>query len=309
MELRKLEHFVRVAEARHFTHAADELRISQSGLSASIRALEKDLNAPLFERTTRSVVLTAVGRTLLGHARRVLREVEAAEAAVTAVRDADAGLLTLGVVQTFTVIDLPARIAALHVRHPRVEVTLREAPTLELLAGVEEGELDVAFVALDATPLPAELVVLRDYPETLVVVVGADHPFADRDTVRLTDLAGQPFVDFQAGLGLQTVVEALFRDADIKRHIAFRTSQMEQALSLVRHGLGIAVVPEGVAKRSGLPVIHLRPVAGDTNPPARQLAMVGRTPVPTNPAARAFLDLLGERSTRAPASRAPRCPR
>jgi DNA-binding transcriptional LysR family regulator len=292
MELRQLQHFVAVAETGHFTHAADELSISQSGLSASIRALEKDLAAPVFERTTRSVVLTAAGRALLGHARRILREAEAAQAAVAAVRDAEAGLLALGVVQTFTAVDLPATIARLHTRHPKVDMLLREAPTLDLLAAVDEGELDLAFVALDAAPMPAGLTELRDYPETLVLVVGAGHSLTARATVRLAELAEQSFVEFQAGLGLQTAVEALFADAGVQRRIAFRTSQMEQALSLVGHGLGVAVVPEPVARRSGLPVVGLRPVAPSAKPPVRRLALVGRTRVPTNPAARTFLELL-----------------
>ncbi|OHV03656.1 LysR family transcriptional regulator [Mycobacterium talmoniae] len=292
MEFRQLQHFVAVAEAGHFSHAADELNISQSGLSASVRALERALAVPVFERTTRSVVLTAAGRTLLGHARRILREVEATEASLAAVRDAQAGTLAIGVVQTFTAVDLPAAIARLHAGHPRVQMLLREAPTADLLAAVDDGELDLAFVALDATPLPAGLIALRDYPETLVVVVGAEHPLANRGPVRLADLADQPFVEFQAGLGLQTVVAALFRDAGVPRQIAFRTSQMEQALSLVGHGLGVAVVPEPVARRSGLPVLQLGPVGDDGTPPVRRLALVGRTTVPTNPAARAFLALV-----------------
>jgi DNA-binding transcriptional LysR family regulator len=292
MELRQLQHFAAVAETGHFTHAAEELGISQSGLSASIRVLERGLATPVFERTTRSVVLTAVGRALLGHARRILREVDAAQSAVAAVRDAEAGLLALGVVLTFTAVDLPATIARLHARYPKVEVLLREAPTLDLLAAVDDGELDLAFVALDAAPLPAGLTELRDYPETLVLVVSAEHTLATRATVRLTDLVEQPFVEFQAGLGLQTAVEALFAEAGVARRIAFRTSQMEQALSLVRHGLGVAVVPEPVARRSGLPMVGLHSVAGDAKPPTRRLALAGRTRVPTNPAARVFLELL-----------------
>lgn len=290
MEVKKLQHFVAVAESGHFTHAADELSISQSGLSASIRSLEHDLGTPLFERSTRSVVLTEAGRALLEHARRILGEVESARKAIAAIRDADAGRLGLGVVQTFTAADLPASIARLHARHPGVDIVLREAPTLELLEAVENGELDLAFVALDATPLPPGLVALRDYPEKLVVVVGSGHALARRRTLRLTDVARQPFVEFQAGLGLQTVVEGLFRHAGIERRIAFRTSQMEQALSLVRHRLGIAVVPEPVGRRSGLPTVRL--LCDDAEPPVRKLALVGRTPVPTNPAARAFLELL-----------------
>ncbi|MGB5796849.1 MAG: LysR substrate-binding domain-containing protein, partial [Mycolicibacter algericus] len=262
MEVRQLQHFVAVAESGHFTHAAEGLNISQSGLSASIQALEKSLSTPVFERTTRSVVLTAAGRALLGPARRILAEVTAAEIALAAIRDAETGRLALGVVQTFTAVDLPATIARLHAGHPGIQVLLREAPTSDLLGAVDNGDLDLAFVALDATPLPTGLAGLRDYPETLVLVVGAGHVLSGRTTVRITDLAEESFVEFAAGLGLQTVVAALFRDAGVRRRIAFRTSQMDQALSLVEHGLGVAVVPAPVARRSGLHSVGLRPISG-----------------------------------------------
>ncbi len=295
MDPRKLRHFVAVAEAGHFTHAAEAERISQSGLSASIRALEREAGLPLFERTTRRVLLTPAGRALLPHARRILREAAEADAALAALRGADAGALALGVVQTLTAVDLPAAIARLHARRPRVEVTLREAPTLDLLADVGSGALDLAFVALDAAPLPPGLTMLAEYPETLTLVAGEGHPLAARGSVALRDLAGERFIDFQAGLGLQTFVDALFARAGVRRQVLFRTSQMDQVLALVRHGLGVAVVPEPIARRSGLARVRLRP-----GPPSRRLALVGRSPAPpANPAARAFLALLDEPRPRA----------
>ncbi|WP_182346321.1 LysR family transcriptional regulator [Tomitella gaofuii] len=289
MDARKLEHFVAVAESGSFTRAAAESRISQSGLSASIRALENELGFLLFERTTRHVLLTSAGAALLPHARRIRLEIAAARATAAAVRSADSGSLALGAVQTFTAVDLPAAIAGFHAAHPAVEVTLREAPTLDLMADVMAGRLDLAFVALDATPVPAGLSTLVDYAETLSLIVGDDHSLAGRDEVRLDELARVRFVDFQAGLGLQTFVESLFDNAGVGRNITLRTSEMDQALALVRHGLGAAVVPAPIARRSGLPCIALAP-----GPPARSLALIGRAALPlTNPAARAFTAMLG----------------
>ena len=84
MELRQLEHFVTVAQERHFTRAAELLQISQSGLSASIRALETELETPLFVRSTRRVELTEAGRALLTESHRTLASVAAAHDAVAA---------------------------------------------------------------------------------------------------------------------------------------------------------------------------------------------------------------------------------
>src|SRR5674476_1010595 len=95
MELRQLEHFVTVAEERHFTRAADLLQISQSGLSASIRALEMELGTSLFIRSTRRVELTAAGQALLADSRRTLASAAAAQNAVAAVRGLVRGRLTV----------------------------------------------------------------------------------------------------------------------------------------------------------------------------------------------------------------------
>ncbi len=99
MELRHLEHFIAVAEQKHFTRAAEAMSISQSGLSASIRALERELHASLFVRNTRSVELTEAGRALLCEGRRALAAAEAAKDAVAAVQGLLRGHLTVGLEQ------------------------------------------------------------------------------------------------------------------------------------------------------------------------------------------------------------------
>ncbi|WP_446664514.1 LysR family transcriptional regulator [Flexivirga sp. B27] len=287
MELRQLEHFAAVAETHSFTRAAERLRISQPGLSASIRSLERDLGTALLERTTRRTILTPAGAALLGSARRVLDEVDAVRRRLADIAGLSAGSLALGVVQTFTSVDVPALLAELSRRHPGIQVTLREEPTAELLRSVLAGDLDLAFAALDNTPLPDGLMVARSYPEKIVVITGHDHPLAGRTRVRLESLGAERFIDFRAGQGLQTVIDDVCAAAGLHRRIGFAVSDMEQVLSLVSHGLGVALVPEPLARNSGLPVIAISP-----HPPARTLALVSRAAPPANPAARELLDLV-----------------
>ncbi|MEO7018418.1 MAG: LysR family transcriptional regulator, partial [Leifsonia sp.] len=111
MELRQLEHFVTVAEERHFTRAAELLQISQSGLSASIRSLEQELGTSLFIRSTRRVELTTAGQALLGDSVRTLASAAAARNAVAAVRGLVRGRLTIGAEPCLGSVDLPAELA------------------------------------------------------------------------------------------------------------------------------------------------------------------------------------------------------
>ncbi len=290
MELRQLEHFAAVAAEGHFTRAASQLHISQSALSSSIRALEREVGTALFERTTRRVLLTASGSVLLRYARRITGDVADARDALRQVSDGETGTVAIGTVQTFTAIDLPATLGRFHSAHPGVAVTLREGTTAELLDALVGGKLDLAFVALDAQPLEVGIFALATYTEKLTLAVAEGHPLAQRKSVSLSELADYPFIDFEAGRGLQTVVDALFDTARVDRDITFRISDMERLLGLVRHSLGVAIIPEPLARRHA----GLSTVAIDVDPsPTRELTLACRTEEPTNSAARSFIRDLG----------------
>lgn len=287
MELKQLEHFVAVAETHSFTRAAEQLRISQPGLSASIQALERAVGAELLERTTRRVLVTSAGEALLPSAQLVLGEVAAARRRIAGVGGLLAGQLAVGVVQTFSSVDVPAALAAVHRRHPGIQLTLHEAPTAELLRRVGLGELDLAFTALDGTRLPDGLAIIQSYSEDIVIVVGAAHRLAGRSRASLASLSEETFIEFRAGQGLQTVIDGICAVAGLHRRIGCAVSDMDQVLSLVAHGLGVALVPEPVARNSGLPQIAISP-----RRPSRTLALVTRSGPVSNPAARALLDIL-----------------
>ncbi len=285
LDLRRLRYLVTVAEEASFTRAAARLGLSQPGLSSAVQRLEADMGAVLLERTSRRVLVTPAGRELVAAARPLLAAAREARQRVAAAAHLDAGEVRIGSVQTFTSVDLPGLLAELHDRHPGIRIALQEDTTPQLLAGVAGGGLDLAFVALDADPVPVALRVLRSYEEELVVIARPGSALAAHDEVAPTDLATEVFVDFQAGTGLQTVVAELCRAAGVQRRIAFGASQMSMVLSLVGHGLGIAVVPRPVAESSGLAVIGL---GGQW----RRLALVARSGETANPAARVLLEML-----------------
>lgn len=289
MELRQLEHFVAVARYLSFTRAADEVSVVQSSLSSSVSKLERELGAPLFERTTRSVSLTPAGWALLPVAQRILREVHTAQAVVAAVTGVLRGRLAVGTIQLLTWVDLPVSLSRFQQAHPGVEIALREAPVDELLEDLLAGELDIAYIARDQSRLPETLTVLATCDEELVIIAPRDHPLARQDQVLLSGLGEEPFVDFQARSGLQRVVERLCQQAHLERYITFSVTQLDLLISLVRAGLGIAIIPAPVAEGTGLASIRIAPQT-----PHRQIALVARKPQPSNPAALALLrDLHG----------------
>ena len=267
-----------------FTAAARAELIVQSALSTSIRNLERELGAELFERTGRRVVLTEAGRALVPQARALLAAAEAVKDAVAAVADLATGRVSIGTIQTLTCVDLPAELAAFHRDVPGVQVSVRDAPVAELTEALRAGELDLAYLAPDARPLPEGLTVHATWQEELVLVTAPGHPLAKAGRTLIKDLAEEPFVDFRAGTGLETAVRRLAAHCGLERRITCDVTQIGLLVELVRAGIGVAFVPRAIGERAGLPCVRIRQPE-----PGRTVVLAGRGPRPRNPAAAALL--------------------
>lgn len=262
MELRHLEHFVAVAEEGHFTRAAQRLIISQSGLSASIRTLERELGAALFHRNTRQVSLTEAGRALLAESRRTLASVEAAREAVAAVNGLLRGTLRIGTEQCLGAVDVPGLLARFRAAHAGVEVRLDQAGSARLLDDVRASVLDAAFVPVVGAP-PEDVELVRLHSEAVVALCRPDHPLAGAGTVKLDELHDAAFVDFQEGWGARQAADAAFAAAGLDRRVTMEVNDVHTLLDLVGHGLGVALVPEHVTRKraaQGLDVLMIEDV-------------------------------------------------
>ena len=293
MEFRQLQHFVAVAEEQHFTRAARRVNIVQSALSNSIRQLESDLDARLFVRNTRQVRLTAAGKALLGKARLALEAVRDARSAVAAVQGLRRGTLGIGTVQSLPAfLDLPPLLARFHADHPDVEVRLCQGSAAELLDRVRSGRLDLAFLPLGEPP--ADVATRLIACEALVVACAPGHPLDGRRDVTFAALQDAAFVDFEPEWGTRRLVDRGFLEAGVERRIAFEVSDLETLLDLVGRGLGIALIPEAIA-RARHPSVGVAALAGPDlcwELVVAYAAGAGAEPVPADPAPQAFLDLL-----------------
>lgn len=248
MELRQLEHFVAVAEEEHFTRAAERLAVSQSGLSASVRALEQELRTPLFSRTTRSVRLTEAGRALLVEAERTLAGARAARDAVDAVRGLSRGTLSVGVEQCVAGVSLPRLLAAFHREHPQMEIRLRQEGTASLVEGVAGGRLDVAFAAaVSPSRWRGELIPLAREP--MVVLCAPAHRFAAAGRAPWDELPEESFIDFHPDFGPRRASDEAFASARVHRTVGLEVTDVHSLLELVHEGLGIAVVPHHFSRK------------------------------------------------------------
>ncbi|MFI0975628.1 LysR substrate-binding domain-containing protein [Streptomyces sp. NPDC021093] len=189
MELRQVLHFVGVAEELHFGRAAERLHVVQPTVSQQVRRLERELGLALFDRTTRTVVLTSAGRTFLPYARALLRAERAAVEAMAVLRTEQDSTLRLGTsVGLGTRLD--ALLTALAERAPRLAVELVSVDRAPRLQQVRAGELDAALVR--GVDHSQDLELLPLWRDALVVALPAHHPLAAQQEVALTDLAALP---------------------------------------------------------------------------------------------------------------------
>ncbi|MFG3250186.1 LysR substrate-binding domain-containing protein [Streptomyces sp. NPDC048187] len=289
MELRHLQHFVAVAEDQHFTRAAERLLVSQSGLSASIRALERELRAPLFVRTTRRVTLTEAGRALLDEARRILAQVRSAHEAVAAVQGVLRGTLSLGAEQCIAGVPVAGLLAAFRRRHPDVEIRLRQAGSGELAEEVAAGRLDLAF-AYRTQEDTDQLRSVSLAGEAMTVLCHPDHRLvADGAVLTPHDLADEVFVDFHPDWGPRRVTDAVFAAAGVRRTVPLEVNDVHGLLDLIDENLGIAVVPRHFRhKRAALTSLPLKDAARTEY---ETIALLPPSQA-TSPAARALMGLL-----------------
>jgi DNA-binding transcriptional LysR family regulator len=283
MELRQLEYFVAVAEEANFTRAAERVHISQSGVSAQIRQLERELGAALIDRSGRTATLTVAGKAALGHARSVLASAIAVRQAVGEVTALIRGQLVVGMVTACTVTPLFDALSVFHCAHPGVEITLIEDSSDTLLERVRAGEVDLALVGT-AGALPSGLGSLPIVSERLVAAVPADHPLSRLARVTLADISTCPVVCMPTGTGIRTVFDRACAATGLRPTVALQASAPDAVADLAIRGLGVAILSESMAARYGGRLIAR--VIDDVDIPA-VLALAWKTP--TSPALSRFL--------------------
>jgi DNA-binding transcriptional LysR family regulator len=289
VELRQLRHFLALAEERSVTRAAEREQIAQSGLSNSIRALERSLGTVLYVRGTRPVRLTDAGTALASSAGQVLHAAAAAEASVRARQAVLTGQLRVGVMQSAEyLVPLAAALASFATSHPRVEIALRQDSAVAILTDVEGGALHCAVIP--AVPGQRFAVIMQHLAqEPLRLAMPRQHPLAGRATIRLRDLAQEWFVDVRPDWSARRLNDAACARLGIRRRIRCEVNEWLLFVELIAAGLGIGFVP------ADLPYPHLRPPEAELvlrdvadHRPMREIRLVTPRGDEFSAAARAF---------------------
>jgi LysR family hydrogen peroxide-inducible transcriptional activator len=259
----QLRYLVALAEHRHFGRAAAACAVTQSTLSPGILALERQLDAPLLERTGgKRPVFTPLGRDLVGRARAALVALTTFVETVDAAREPLTGSLRLGVVPTIGPFLLPRLMPRLRAAHPRLHLWLREDLADGLCEGLDAGQLDLLLLGLPCESGDAETLAIAEDPFTLACAPG--HALAQGDPVSPAALGGQRLLLLEQGHCLRDQVLAACGLPAAPLSEEFAATSLHTLVQMVAGGLGVTILPRmalagGVA--NGAPMA-LRPLAG-----------------------------------------------
>lgn len=284
--LGQIRAFVTVASTSSFTRAAEVLGLSQPALTNRIRQFEDSLGLRLFDRSTRSVELTHVGRELLPIFLRLVTEFEGAVVNARDFVSRAKGVVRLACLPSCAATLLPDLIARFQLDHSNVTFEVEDALNSAIATLVREDRVDFGIAMADADAADLEQVKLFD--DALTVVYPEGHPIADVADVTVETLAAYPLILMNRGSSVRDLVDAAFIAAGKTATPACQVRYMTTAVALVRAGLGVAILPSTAVEIRTQARIAARPI--DDPAFTRTIVLLRRRNSPARPVVQAFID-------------------
>lgn len=264
IELRHMRYFLAVADELHFGRAAEKLGIAQPNLSQQIKALEEIVGTSLFDRTQRSVKLTAAGEYFMGEARETLAHAQTALTMAHRAGRGEIGQIAVGYVGSATYTGaLVSIMAAFREDYPDVDIELSEMEMQDQLKHIAAGTLDIGFIR-PPIDLPLGIGSSLILQEEIVLAISDRHPLAASSEIALAALKDESFITPRHAINVsfhKYTTDACLA-AGFSPHLGRQAADFVTIVSMVAIGLGVALVPQS-CQCLDLPGVCYRPMAGN----------------------------------------------
>jgi DNA-binding transcriptional LysR family regulator len=271
LDVKRLQVLLAVVEEGSVTAAAQSLGYTPSAISQQLLRLEREAGQPLLERYSRGMRPTDAGVVLARHARKVVRQLAAAEADLAEIAGVRRGRVTLGTFPTVGSSFLPLAVRRFRELYPGIELTIESGREDHLVRHLEEGRVAMSLLwDYEWRRIENEELILTElFTDPTVLLVGATHRLARRKQVTMTELADEPWIIRAGGHPVVEVLERSTVAAGFTPRIAFHANDYQEAQAMASVGLGIALAPRTatVNQHPDVRVLSL----GDTAPPRRVL--------------------------------------
>jgi DNA-binding transcriptional LysR family regulator len=245
---RQLQAFLEVARLGSFTRAAERLHITQSGLSAMTRDLETQLSCRLFDRTTRSVVLTAAGMQLVPVAARVLAELESVSDTINQISTQARQTLTVGATPLIAASVLPPACEAFSRRYPEINLHVKDLSRQQIQDGVASGVIDVGFGAFFKPASGIERIALADFPLAYISRLPGDAGARQRiKRTKWSELRNKALIGLPPDNPVQQLIEDHLKGIGRADEERPTYENFHTILAMVESGFGVAVLPSFIA--------------------------------------------------------------
>lgn len=286
MEMHQVRYFLAVCETLNFTRAAELCNVAQPSLTRAIKALEEELGGDLFRRERGRTHLSDLGSTVRPYLEAVLEQSEAAKQRAKSLRTLSEGQLRLGIMCTIGPGRLVPLLNTFKTCNPGIELVVSDATGILLQQQLLDGNLDLAIFDLpegiDERLAPRPL-----FSERILVAIAPNHPFCQKNAVRLVDLGGERYVN-RVNCEFIDYLAGLLRERQLETLKTFRSDRDDWVQAMVMAGLGFGLLPESVVSMPGLVTRPL--IEPEVTRTINLVTVRGR---PHNPAVAAFVRAVG----------------
>jgi len=256
LSFRDLEACLAVADLQNFSRAAQRCHLSQSAFSTRIAAIEGELGARLFDRTTRAVELTKEGALFIASARRLVGDFSELVEDFQQHTSRRKGRVAIAALPSIASAWLPAVLADFQARHPGIALTLHDVVSDACIARVRDGSVDFAVASQPAAGEEMEAKLLSE--DNFCLVCRRDHPLAAKSGLKPRHLAGHPFISLTRDSSVRQNLERALHP--VKLQNVMELEHLATVAGMVQAGLGITVVPELTLFQFTRPGLVVRPL-------------------------------------------------
>jgi DNA-binding transcriptional LysR family regulator len=295
MDLRDLEYFLAVVEAKSVTLAARRVHAAQPTLSHALARLENELGERLLERKARAPLrLTDAGELVAARAREALSAVTALKDDLAGLRGHVGGNLRIAAIQSLSATLLPGVLAEMAREYPAIKPSVRTLAAESIARAVASGRVDVGLLAGAPRSSLRGLSVKLLFEEPLVALMRRTDPLARTKRLRMAQLAKRELVLVPDGTFLSDIVHEAFASAGVLPNVRLTLASAEALRETVRAGLGLTILPRGYAAPTDRDLVAV-PLTHPT--PRREVLLVERGPgqLATPRVVTAFRELLSQR--------------
>jgi DNA-binding transcriptional LysR family regulator len=285
---RQLQTILALAEYGSFIAAASLLKTSQPAVTRTVKHVEEVLGSKLFERSTRSVQITAAGKEFVAVAARMLNDLKITLRSMRELSDQRRGQIIISSIMSVANGKLPGLVSAYRLDHPGIELHVRDGVHGTVIEDVRSGAADFGITYLDDLPDP--FLSVRVGREDFIIVLPKNHELARSKTLSLLDLKGVPLVSLPRDSRTRRVIDGAASSVGLTLNHVVTVSQFATMLGFVRAGIGLAIAPKsGVASFLGKE-LNAIPIRG--RPLARDLGIITLKEREPSPAATGLMSLI-----------------